>query len=163
MHLVRGSQMVGVRQGFDLLQQFCLSEADAWRRIREFWDKAPLYVSCPFRYSSTKYACEYYVDRIWYDSDGKIENCLSDLRRLEKFASECEGDAVGFLSKTGIHPHFFLEPEWMTRERIEKLILAKRKIVTFCNLRSIDWSGVGDMAKLPRLPNSLTSGGTYCV
>lgn len=163
MNLIRGHQMIGVRVGTDIIQRPAATITDAWRIIRENWDKTPLYASCSMRYSTNGRGQEYYMDRIWYDSDGKLENCLADLRRIERAAEEWGTDAVGQLSKSGIHPHIFLEPEWMSRNRIEDLILAKRKIITYCNLRTIDWSGFADMAKLPRIPNSLTSDNTYCI
>lgn len=165
MNLVRGQQMVGVRHGIDVIQVYCDTLHSAWRRISKYWDTNPLYVSCPFRYSSSKRCQEYYIDRIWYDSDSpKFENCLLDLKKLQRFILPLNGDAIGLVTrKPALHLHIPIVPEWMDSYRIEKMILVKRKIVAACGLRTIDWGGFADMAKLPRLPNSLSCPDNYVI
>lgn len=161
MKFVHGSQMIGIGKK-PMSQRHCETADVAWRLITKHWDSSSLFASYPFRYNSRTYRTEYYINTLWFDLDSiKIENAFLEFTKLRHYANLKRKDCGGIMTEFGIHAHLFIEPVWISSGTI--LADIKKRLIRLLGLRTVDWQVLGDLTKLPRLPNSYLSPGKYAI
>jgi hypothetical protein len=162
MKMVRGAQCVGTSIEGQFTQKYHLHQGSVAKVIRENWNTASLFISLSFRYNVKEYLTEYYVDRLFFDLDskkGSLNDSFYDLSKLQTYAERMGTDCYGFLSNTGVHAHFIVEPFWTPNP--QEVTEIKAKMANYLNLKTADWQAFS-LAKMPRIPNSVTKNG-YAV